>query len=211
LPPEKQRVKISCMKGAFISEDMFDQKSFEEFVSSLPGDDLFKYELINGRIIMNPPSGWPDGEAEGDVAYLLKSHVKPRALGMVCGATQGYELPNGHTVAPDASVILKGRLEQGPKPVMGKFLRIVPNLAVEVISPSSENRDRVTKKEIYAEAGVDEYWIVDYRMRTVSVFHLLPGGVYDSGEVFRSSEKIRSHILPDLDARVDECFPVLPG
>ena len=42
------------MKSAITSEDKYDQKSFEEFVSLLPDDDLFKYELIQGRINLTP-------------------------------------------------------------------------------------------------------------------------------------------------------------
>ena len=195
------------MKG---DPETLDQASFAAFVLSLPDDDLSRYELIDGRITIEPLSTWPYGEAEAEALYVLQSHVKPRGLGKVCGSSQGYELPTGHTVAPDASVILKSRLERGPSPVPGKFLQIVPNLAVEVVSPTSDRRDRGVKKELYATAGVDEYWLVDSRTRSLTVFHLLSGGVYDPGEVMRSGERIRSRILPDLDAPVDALFPLQP-
>jgi Uma2 family endonuclease len=203
-------MKSAFTGSAFISEEAFDQASFAVFVASLPPDDLSKYELIHGRIIMNPPSGWPYGEYELGIGALLYHHVRRQGLGKAFGPSQGYELPTGETVAPDASVILKDRLERGPPPISGKFLRIVPNLAVEVISPTSENRDRVVKKQIYADAGIDEYWLVDVRTRTVTVLHLLPDGVYDTGDIFRTGEKLRSRVLPDLDVGVDECFPDLP-
>jgi Uma2 family endonuclease len=195
------------MKTVFVSEETFDQESFAAFVASLPDHDLSKYELIKGRIIMNPPSSWPYGEAEANALYILKAHVKSRDLGMVCGSTQGYELPTGHTVAPDASVILKSRLQRGPRPVAGKFLRIVPNLAIEVLLPTSGTRDRGVKKDVYAAAGVDEYWLVDLATRSITVLHLLPGGVYDSGEVFRAGQRVLSQVLPGLEAPVDEFFP----
>src|SRR5689334_15541925 len=110
---------IEVMKTVFISEDTFDQESFAAFLASVPDRDVSRYELIGGKIVMSPPAGWPHGEAEIDVAYILRSHVAPRGLGTVCGGSQGYELPTGDTVAPDASVILKSRLERGPPPVVG--------------------------------------------------------------------------------------------
>lgn len=204
-------MKPAFIGTAFISEEAFDQPSFAEFVASLPADDLCKYELIHGRIIMNPPSGWPYGEYDLGVGALLYHHVRRQGIGKAFGPSQGFELPTGETVAPDASVILNDRLARGPQPVPGKFLRIVPNVAVEVTSPTSENRDRVVKRQIYAAAGIDEYWLVHDKTRTVTVFHLLPEGVYDSGDVFRSGERIRSRVLPDLDVRVEDCFPDLPG
>ena len=195
------------MQVTFISETVFDQESFTEFVAALPDTDINRYELVGGKILMLPPSSWPYGEAEVDLCAVLRNHVKAGGLGMVGGPTQGYELPNGHTVAPDASVILKERLEQGPPRVKGRFLRVVPNLVAEIVSPTSKTRDRVDKPPIYAEAGVDEYWLIDLESQTVRVFHLSGEGSYDRGDTFGMGQKIRSRVLPKLECLVDELIP----
>ena len=194
------------MQVTFISETVFDQESFAEFVASRPDFDINRYELVGGKIVMIPPSNWPYGEAEVDLCAILRNHVKAAGLGMVGGPTQGYELPNGHTVAPDASVVLNERLERGPPRVRGRFLGVVPNLVAEIVSPTSGARDRVEKPRIYAEAGVDEYWLIDLESRCVTVFHLKDGS-YDTGDPFVMGQRIRSMVVPGLDCLVDELIP----
>ena len=54
----------------------------------------------------------------------------------------------------------------------GGHMRAAPELVVEVLSPGSENerRDRDVKLKLYSRRGVLEYWIVDWRLRTVEVY-----------------------------------------
>ena len=47
-----------------------------------------------------------------------------------------------------------------------------PDLCVEVISPSTEDRDRGRKMQMFARFGVPEYWIVDPRLRRIEVYRL---------------------------------------
>jgi Uma2 family endonuclease len=82
-------------------------------------------------------------------------------------------------------------------------LRVVPNLVCEILSPDSERRDRVEKLEIYAEAGIDEYWTIDLSRRRIRIHHLTPDGVYDAGEEFACGQRLRSRVLPRLRCLVD--------
>ena len=52
----------------------------------------------------------------------------------------------------------------------------VPDLMIEIVSPGSVVRDRVRKKEIYEQAEVPEYWIVDPKYFTVEVYELTDSG-----------------------------------
>ena len=47
-----------------------------------------------------------------------------------------------------------------------------PDLAVEILSPSTAAKDRDLKLELYRQAGVPEYWIVDPEAHQVTVYHL---------------------------------------
>jgi Uma2 family endonuclease len=186
----------------FISERLVSQQEFEDWVLQCPANDINRYELLEGRIVMNPPAGWPEGEGEGEAYSVLRSWARPRRLGRVFAANQGFELPTGDTVAPDASFISRERWERGPRPVPGKFLRIVPDLAVEVISPNDPVRDRVQKRIIYARAGVREYWIIDLRRREATVFHLAAEGRFDDGRTLREDDVLRSEVLAGLEVPV---------
>lgn len=55
------------------------------------GDDN-RYELLNGRIVLNPPAGWPYGEGEADALGPIQQFVRRRELGRVFGPSQGFDL-----------------------------------------------------------------------------------------------------------------------
>ena len=67
-----------------------------------------------------------------------------------------------------------------------------PDLAVEILSPSTRSKDMILKLYKYQNAGVREYWIVDPQKRTVTV-HYFEAEDYDP-EKYRFDEKIPVHI-----------------
>lgn len=50
-----------------------------------------------------------------------------------------------------------------------------PKFVLEVISPSTVERDRITKAVIYEEAGISEYWIANPKDETLDVYRLIDG------------------------------------
>lgn len=191
---------------AFRSEERFDQAAFRRWLDARPQSDINHYELINGRIVMTPPAGWPHGSVDSAIAARLHEHVRRHRLGIVLGSSAGYDLPSGDTVEPDVSFISSKRFAAGPKPAAGQFLRIVPNLVVEILPPSTARRDRTEKKKVYEHNRVDEYWIVDPVRKEVTVFDLAKRG-YAAGRSFKSG-RIRSRVLPRLALSVGGIFAV---
>jgi len=63
-----------------------------------------------------------------------------------------------------------------------QFLKIVPNLVIEILSRATAEHGRIEKKTIYEVNGVEEYWLVDPDRRMVTVFHLVGGG-YSTGTI----------------------------
>jgi Uma2 family endonuclease len=191
---------------AFESTRCISQEDFADWVMALPPSDLNHYELLNGRIIMNPPAGYPHGAGDSRVMHLLTTFVFPRNLGQVFGSSQGFDLPSGDTVEPDASYIARARWEAGPAPVPGKFLRIVPDLVVEILSPGNRSRDRGEKKAIYERNGVREYWLVDLEARELTLFALVQDR-YDLGKVVAETEQATSGVLDGLVFTVSTLIP----
>jgi Uma2 family endonuclease len=91
--------------------------------------------------------------------------VKQRRNGKVLDSSQGFELPSGDTVEPDHSFVSNERWDAAPAPKLGEFLKVVPDLVVEVLSQKTASQDRGEKKAIYERNGVREYWLVDPRAR----------------------------------------------
>lgn len=190
---------------AFVSTETFTQDEFEAWIADLPSQDDNHYELLNGSIVMSPPAGWPHGNVEARIVHILSNCVLQHHLGEVLGSSAGYRFPSGDTVEPDVSFISSIRLQAGPTPQRGKFLQIVPNLVVEILSTPTAARDRTEKKTIYERNGVEEYWIVDTDRRAITVFRLA-GSRYGTPLTVGSGEQLTSTVLPQLTFAVSEIF-----
>src|SRR5580704_5952664 len=66
-------------------------------------------ELLNGRIVMTPPAGYPHGEIEANLVALVRSFVRLGKIGKVFGSSQGFVLPSNDTVEPDVSFVSNER------------------------------------------------------------------------------------------------------
>ncbi|HEV8716035.1 MAG TPA: Uma2 family endonuclease [Candidatus Binatia bacterium] len=190
---------------AFVSTETFTQREFKRWLDERPASDLNHYELLRGRIVMSPPAGWPHGSVEANILAPLVTFARTRGLGLVLGSSAGYNLPSGDTVEPDVSFISAARLAAGPTPQPGKFLRIVPDLVVEILSPATAQKDQTEKKAIYAENGVEEYWIVDSKRREITVFPL-SGKRFGRGAMYTARDTLRSRVLDGFTLRVSEVF-----
>ncbi|MBI2088490.1 MAG: Uma2 family endonuclease [Deltaproteobacteria bacterium] len=190
---------------AFISTETFTQRVFKQWVQNRPMADINRYELTSGRIIMTPPAGWEHAEVEARVIRILGEFVAGHNLGKVFGSSAGYDFPSGDTLEPDASFISQERWAGGPQARRGQFLKVVPSLVVEILSPATARRDRIEKKRIYEANGVEEYWLVDPNRREVMVFHLV-GGKYGAGKRVGMREKVRSGVLVGFEVLARSFF-----
>ncbi len=79
------------------------------------------------------------------------------------------------------------------------------DLAIEIVSASLEDRERdlVTKRIEYAQAGIHEYWIVDPQQESVTVLHLA-GDVYTERGVFVRGDVVTSSLFSELSLPVSE-------
>ena len=139
----------------------------EEFlVCSVPDG---KAELVRGELRVTPPAAGPHGRAATNVIGRLLAFVEPRALGWVFTDGVGYlllALPR--TVrSPDASYVRADRL---PAEGVGPgFLRVAPDLAVEVLSPSESASELEEKLDDYRACGTPLIWVMDPVRRTVMI------------------------------------------
>jgi Uma2 family endonuclease len=193
------------LETTFISTDRFDQRAFKRWVETRPATDINHYELADGRIVMTPPAGWGHGEIESKANRILSDFVDNNKLGKVFGSSTGYNLPSGDTLEPDVSFISVARWVKGPHVGRGQFLKIVPSLVVEILSPGTEHRDRGEKKKIYEANGVDEFWLLDPTRREVTIFQLV-GGRYGQGRRYGVRQTLRSRSLPGLHIPVRFLF-----
>jgi Uma2 family endonuclease len=136
-----------------------------EDLEAMP-DDGRRYELIGGAIVMTPA---PDVTHQR-VSYRLQqllSRAWPEVE--VFDAPIDLDLPGGQRVQPDLVAVARGR--SGPR------LELPVALVVEIVSAGSRTNDAVTKRAIYAAAGIPAYWIVDPAGGVITCL-ALEGGEY---------------------------------
>ena len=93
---------------------------------------------------------------------------------------------------PDLVIILEGR----PGVLEGRWVEGAPDIAIEVLS-TERSRDLVRKRQIYAEAGILEYWPIDPRNDTVTQLELRDGQ-YVERAVLGADDTLTTPLLPGL-------------
>lgn len=132
-----------------------------EELHSLP-DDGNKYELIRGVLFVTPAPRPSHETICARLSMLLTPYVIAQRLGLVYRprAVVRYD---GSEVEPDLMVTHLDPDEED----WAKFPP--PLLVVEVLSRTTRRRDRNEKRELYLDAGVAEYWIVDGEERAITI------------------------------------------
>ncbi len=130
-------------------------------------DDGNRYELIGGSIVMTPAPEPVHQRVSRRLLRLLEERCP--AGHEVFPAPIDYDLPGEQRVEPDLIVVPHASV--GEKRLGGAAL-----LVVEIVSPGSVVNDKVTKRAVYAEAGVPAYWILDPSRGHLLALRLEPGG-----------------------------------
>ena len=122
-----------------------------------------RFEVIRGELFVSPGPGQRHQAAVGALHVLLSGYLEQHGLGLVFLGPFEVVFTEDSATQPDLLVILNSRLERlGEALVQG-----APSLAIEVISYSSKRTDRLQKRELYMDEGVEDYWIVDCDQRRV--------------------------------------------
>ncbi|MYC34658.1 MAG: Uma2 family endonuclease [Chloroflexi bacterium] len=103
-------------------------------------------------------------------------------------------------LAPDFAIILTGN----PYQIVGGYFEGIPDIMVEVLS-TDRRRDLVRKRQLYAEAGVLEYWIVDPRDDTVTLLELRDEE-YTERAMLTVSDTLTTPLLPGLAIPLNDVF-----
>jgi Uma2 family endonuclease len=136
-------------------------------------DDGFRYELVRGELKRMSPTGDEHGRVTMELAYALYQHVKLNNLGRIYAAEAGFKLESDpDTVrAPGIAFVNMERIQAGGR-IQG-YRGGAPDLAVEVLSPGNTKREMTEKVKEYFAAGARLVWIVNPKLKTVTVFHSL--------------------------------------
>ncbi len=138
--------------------------TYQEFLAWADEDTLAEWEA--GKVIMASPASSQHQRISKFLTNLLDLYVQSRALGEVIPAPFQMKLQNGRE--PDLMFVKREHLER----LQATYLDGPADLAVEIISPESADRDRGIKFYEYAEGGVTEYWLLDPQAQYAEFYQL---------------------------------------
>ena len=173
--------------------------TFDELVAALPESNL-PTELWDGELILLPAPPFLHQEVVARFLEALGNWVEQRHLGQTAHAPIDMVLTSRRATQPDVVFISNERLGIIKERIMG-----AADLVAEVISPGSRRRDRIDKRDLYEQHGVQEYWLIDPEAKTVEVLRLEAGTYHLVGR-WHPGERARSRLLKGFEVPVAPLF-----
>ncbi len=174
--------------------------TYEDY-KNLPESETKRYELIEGELIMVPSPTFEHQDISANLEFALAKFVREHQLGKVLDAPLDVVLDDENVVQPDIIFISKARSQI----IRKEAIHGAPDLVIEILSPSTGERDRTVKKKLYARAGVTEYWLVDPEHQTIEVLTLKETG-FERVALYHRDETLTSPVLPGLHIPLSDVF-----
>ena len=159
-----------------------------------------KYELVGGEVIVTP-AGMYHAEIVIKIIRIIATYLDENPIGKVYGDNVGLVFPNGNLRSPDVSFVRNEKLlPGGVSPVT--FGELVPDFAVEVLSPDDRPSRVAQKIGEFLECGVPLVWVVDPQTQTVAVYRSL-----SQTQQFTAKDTITADpVLPGFSTHVSRFF-----
>lgn len=156
-------------------------------------------ELLRGDLIVMPPEREPHAYYNTEAADYLRTLLGERAK---IRDAKPVTLPNNSEPAPDVAIV---------KPLGEVYLEHHPYpediFWIIEFSNATLNKDLGEKKDIYAEAGITEYWVVNLKYKRLQVFRDLKNGQYKT-ELTLTIGTIAPLTFPDVSVQVERLIGV---
>ncbi|MEW6251044.1 MAG: Uma2 family endonuclease [Planctomycetota bacterium] len=137
--------------------------TFAEFLELIPEDQ--KADLIEGNILMASPENIEHNDLLFWLGKVLGIYIDERGLGKLSVNKVAYRLTDDTAPEPDLAFLRTERLGLRKR----GYVDGPPDVAIEIVSPDSVERDYELKRRHYEAAGVSEYWIIDPEERRATL------------------------------------------
>jgi Uma2 family endonuclease len=163
-------------------------------------NDPNRYELIDGTLIMTPPPGTQH--------YFVESRLTVATVRALIAANLDSELTiqNGGAFRMGDKTLLGPDFILVTKPSEPREHKAEDVLIMFEIAWSSRERDLKTKAELYAGAGIEDYWVLDVPAKSVIVHRGPDAGIYLSVQTFTAPDTISALREPRLQIAVADLF-----
>ena len=164
-------------------------------------EDGRRWEIVRGEFVMTPAPSTRHQKVSRKLQYELMTQLEKPGLAEVLNAPVDVVFDELNVVQPDLVIVASARSSIIKEPAVEG----PPDVLVEILSPSSVDRDRHLKRRLYAHFGVREYWIVD-PVRGFLEAYRLESGDYILRERLDRASTLRCPDFPGLEVRLLEVF-----
>lgn len=173
----------------------------DEFDSADERDELYRYELINGVLIVTPPPSIGERGSNEFLSRLLWDYHDHHPQGGALDYTVAE-----HEIAVMANRRRPDRVIWAGLGRFPDFLQDLPAIAVEIVSAGRRSRSRYydAKRQEYHEVGIVEYWIIDRFRRQMTVYRNQGGTVTEI--VLCEGDVYTTPLLPGFELPVSRLF-----
>lgn len=167
-------------------------------------DDGKRHELIDGAHYVTPSPNRKHQDVCGNLFLLMGAWLERHPVGRLYFAPFDVVLSNVDIVEPDLLYLSAARAAEA---LTEANVKGVPELVVEIGSPSTRRRDETVKRRLYERAGVSEYWFVDPDLDVVRVYRQTGDGFGRVVELsLEAGDVLTTPLLPGLDLPLARVF-----
>lgn len=143
----------------------------DEFYAFCQRYPNFRIErTAKGEVIIMPPTGGETSYRNSDLNYQLARWTKRDKRGIAFESNVEFILSSGAARSPDASWVLRSRLDKLTKLQKRKFLPLCPDFVVELTSPTDRLKQVKTKMREWMENGAQLAWLLDPDRTTAYIY-----------------------------------------
>jgi Uma2 family endonuclease len=166
--------------------------------------DWTRHEIIDGEHFVTRAPHIRHQDASGNLKFELQRWSRRTKLGHAV-ETPGVIFSPTDAVVPDLVWISRERLDSGVDEA--GHLIVPPELMVEVLSSGgvNEQRDREIKLKLYSRYGVQEYWIVNWKIKSLEVYRRSAAQL-ELVETLWVGDRLISPLLPEFEMAIGEVF-----
>jgi Uma2 family endonuclease len=142
----------------------------EYFQFCADNPDLRIERSPEGDILIMPPAGGESSFRNSELTAELRNWTRKDGRGRAFDSSVEYFLPSGAAYSPDASWVLRSRLDKLTRDEKRKFPRLCPDFVVELMSPSDRLSKAKVKMREWIENGAQLGWLLDPDRRTAYIY-----------------------------------------
>ncbi len=164
-------------------------------------DDRNVHEIIEGEHYITSPPLIIHQKISRNIEFIFTLFFRKKPVGEILYSPVGVVFSEINVVEPDLLYISK----ENSHIIKKDYIRGVPNLIIEILSPNNRQHDLIMKKHLYEKFGVKEYWIIDPDDESVMIYKSRKGK-YDRGKRYIEDDIITTPLIKGLEVPLKEIF-----